>query len=294
MITSLIALFFSLNAFAGADTNDFCARQGGTICSGACTFTNTDNLNCGSCNFACPWGSFCSYGSCVLVCPAGYTDCSGACVNTNSDPNNCGGCTFGCSSGVCADGTCRTVGNVSGSSGSADYQIPSYTDSSGLNLAPTDSLGLYWGDSTLSVGGDFESSPPRGILFNGPYTSGNAAASFFNNASGQNESFNIESDSSGLQVGLNVTTPDGQTADIQDWSTGGLWDGDSEGSVVASVDSSGNIHAPEFYYTPQECSHTPTCAEPSGSTAMTCTGEICSCISGTWVSSGNGLTPCSF
>ncbi|MGH7296043.1 MAG: hypothetical protein ACRELB_13965, partial [Polyangiaceae bacterium] len=72
-------------------------------CGGACTNTQTDPSNCGTCGKACPGpeggagGATCTAGTCTLGCSGTTPDnCSGGCVNLSSDPNHCGVCSNAC------------------------------------------------------------------------------------------------------------------------------------------------------------------------------------------------------
>jgi hypothetical protein len=86
----------------------------GTIfCPSGCANLATDPANCGSCGAACPAGSSCTAGVCVLTCSAGTTDCNGdgVCETSLNDPHNCGGCGNVCpgpahSVGTCDNGVC--------------------------------------------------------------------------------------------------------------------------------------------------------------------------------------------
>ena len=82
----------------------------GTLCSGTCTNTQSDNANCGGCGKACKAGEVCTVGKCAVSCPGGQTDCNGTCANTQTDPNNCGACSAKCPPGsACAGGKCAPL-----------------------------------------------------------------------------------------------------------------------------------------------------------------------------------------
>ena len=94
--------------------------------NGCEALTDTDELNCGACGFACPAIAHgtpgCASSMCVVgACDPGYADCdsdpsNGCEVNVGTDPQNCGACGFqcpsilgasaGCSSFVCGLGAC--------------------------------------------------------------------------------------------------------------------------------------------------------------------------------------------
>jgi hypothetical protein len=83
---------------------------GTTLCNNACVETDSDPLNCGSCNNICPNGQVCNAGACDLSCSGGTTECSGFCVDTQTDPANCGACGTACViNEVCSNGTCASV-----------------------------------------------------------------------------------------------------------------------------------------------------------------------------------------
>jgi hypothetical protein len=103
------------------------------LCSGSCTNTQSDNLNCGACGTACAQGEVCSKGKCALTCGGGTTQCGSSCVDTNLDPKNCGGCGKACTGGqVCGNGTCgSSCGSgqaFCGGDGGAPYCATTQTD----------------------------------------------------------------------------------------------------------------------------------------------------------------------
>jgi hypothetical protein len=88
----------------------FCAGATAACCSGACTDTNTDSNNCGSCGVKCTAPSTCSGGVCNCggnSCFSWESCCSNTCIDPNWDNNNCGGCGLPCGNGkVCDFATC--------------------------------------------------------------------------------------------------------------------------------------------------------------------------------------------
>lgn len=115
---------------------------GGTLCSGECVDTDTDESNCGECGILCGADEFCAGGVCQCMpdctgrecgdngcgglcgsCPAERTcdatgtcvcttgtECSGACVDTSTDRRNCGDCGVRCRGNqYCDDGVCTRV-----------------------------------------------------------------------------------------------------------------------------------------------------------------------------------------
>lgn len=104
LLHSILALAAALLLAAEADAQ--CVSPLAD-CSGVCTNTQTDNLNCGSCGLACPAGDVCSSGTCALSCQAGLVNCAGICTNTENDRNHCGGCFTACDPGeICSAGSC--------------------------------------------------------------------------------------------------------------------------------------------------------------------------------------------
>ena len=85
-----------------------------TFCSGACTNTQTDARNCGSCGKVCDIakGETCQKGTCGPPCTGGTTRCGTACLDVQNDPKNCGDCNKKCADGeVCSAGKCALVCN---------------------------------------------------------------------------------------------------------------------------------------------------------------------------------------
>jgi len=76
--------------------------------TGRCAFNvNTDVHNCGACGHACPAGSVCTAGMCIVSCQSGQANCAGRCANVTTDPANCGACGNACPTGsVCISGAC--------------------------------------------------------------------------------------------------------------------------------------------------------------------------------------------
>jgi hypothetical protein len=68
------------------------ACASGTLCSGNCVATATDEFNCGSCGTVCnvAGGQSCTASACA--CSGGQTNCSTFCSTTSTDASNCGGC----------------------------------------------------------------------------------------------------------------------------------------------------------------------------------------------------------
>ncbi len=110
---------------AGAPNSTACSFGANVAecCDSACTDTNHDPHNCGSCGNACDANQFCDYGNCEAAsdCNAGATGlcgindggvglcCAGACVSFDSetDRENCGGCGRHCPLGnICINGEC--------------------------------------------------------------------------------------------------------------------------------------------------------------------------------------------
>jgi hypothetical protein len=79
----------------------------GTGDAAACSSTQSDPANCGSCGMACKSGQYCMAGTCTAECV--LTACpSGACVDVMSDWSNCGTCGTACTVGQqCLAGVCQ-------------------------------------------------------------------------------------------------------------------------------------------------------------------------------------------
>jgi hypothetical protein len=80
-------------------------------CNGqtACSNTQSDPDNCGSCGTACAANQVCLQGTCTLGCTAGTTLCGSSCADLQVDPTNCGACGTACKAGqVCSTGQCQT------------------------------------------------------------------------------------------------------------------------------------------------------------------------------------------
>jgi hypothetical protein len=75
------------------------------FCGGVCVDLLSDNVNCGTCGQACPYGWMCEGGSCRAICGGqGLTFCNGECVNTLVQDEHCGGCGNACEPGLFCDG----------------------------------------------------------------------------------------------------------------------------------------------------------------------------------------------
>jgi hypothetical protein len=81
---------------------DACSTQ----CSGRCTDTAIDPLNCGACGVPCGAHETCAASTCVCALTTCATDAGAVCVDTSTDPGNCGKCGNTCPNGVCSNGTC--------------------------------------------------------------------------------------------------------------------------------------------------------------------------------------------
>ena len=82
-------------------------------CSGACSDTQLDSLNCGECGNTCAEGELCFEGKCQERCqdPTAPDVCGGLCVDFAHDENNCGSRNNFCdpianASVVCSNGQC--------------------------------------------------------------------------------------------------------------------------------------------------------------------------------------------
>lgn len=83
-----------------------------SFCSGACTNTQTDPRNCGSCGKVCDIakGETCQKGTCGPPCTGGTTRCGTVCLDVQSDRANCGDCGKKCAQGeACTQGKCGLV-----------------------------------------------------------------------------------------------------------------------------------------------------------------------------------------
>ncbi len=91
---------------------------GKLACGNFCVDPMSAPGHCGSCGNACPAGSGCVQGACVLgadninpACIAPQLSCSGQCTDPLQDDANCSGCGLGCPAGnVCDQGSCRAIG----------------------------------------------------------------------------------------------------------------------------------------------------------------------------------------
>jgi len=77
------------------------------LCGTRCVNTDNDGRNCGSCDFECAAGSFCSAGMCSRTCPSGTVACGGSCADLATDTNHCGDCGNACADDeACRGGSC--------------------------------------------------------------------------------------------------------------------------------------------------------------------------------------------
>ncbi|KAI9026242.1 hypothetical protein DFJ74DRAFT_704732 [Hyaloraphidium curvatum] len=99
--------------------------DGDLVCGGVCTALGTDN--CGSCNRACPNGTYCNvyvdgkmnpgpYECVPLECGFGTSWCPGlGCVDFRNNDRHCGGCNAACAAGEqCLAGECRPCNATEG------------------------------------------------------------------------------------------------------------------------------------------------------------------------------------
>lgn len=99
--------------------------DGRSKCGDACTDTQSDAANCGSCGNACESGQTCTAGSCeqgeggggggggdqggggAAGCRDEETDCAGSCADLQTDEGHCGSCDVACPEGqACLSGAC--------------------------------------------------------------------------------------------------------------------------------------------------------------------------------------------
>jgi hypothetical protein len=110
-----------------------CALTGGTghCCNGACTNTEFDRTNCGTCGTVCAAGTWCNYGTCVAqvacdplvsgaACEISSTHsgrcCGGSCVDPTTDATNCSQCGNVCPLGAtCVDASCEKADGTTAS-----------------------------------------------------------------------------------------------------------------------------------------------------------------------------------
>jgi hypothetical protein len=116
LIAGLLALAFGL-AFSGSSPSppEIC-KTGFATCPGDAVECSTDifndNLNCGGCEFQCPFGSFCNGGLCECELP--LVGCDSRCVDLQTDLANCGACNSICSinGASCNNGSCECPANL--------------------------------------------------------------------------------------------------------------------------------------------------------------------------------------
>jgi hypothetical protein len=92
-----------------------CCSEHETCCPGrGCTDTASNPNHCGGCNNPCAAGETCVDGSCMVVCPDGWTVCNGVCVDTLWNPNHCGGCNSFNPNGLkcCYGNVCHFINGV--------------------------------------------------------------------------------------------------------------------------------------------------------------------------------------
>jgi hypothetical protein len=123
--------------------------MGEVLCGSSCTDTDTDDENCGACDYECPGEPTCEGGACS-ACPTGETACGNECVDTLSDPDHCGGCSDPCPTGeLCEGGSCTPV--VVAEPCTPNYVVP---DSSGVTTPNFGTTGPYCVKVNMScVGG---------------------------------------------------------------------------------------------------------------------------------------------
>jgi len=118
---------------SGTDGTTNACGNAGTLCSGSCVNTQSDNANCGTCGTACSDGEVCSQGKCAASCGGGTKLCGSTCADTKNDPQNCGGCGTKCGSGeVCSNSscgnTCGTGQTFCGGDSGTPYCANTHTD----------------------------------------------------------------------------------------------------------------------------------------------------------------------
>lgn len=90
-------------------------EPGNELCGDDCVDINTDEENCGYCDYACGDGWTCVEGvcqpepcttpDCNQGCTAGYANCDGECVSLATDSRHCGACFKPCDAGQACSGS---------------------------------------------------------------------------------------------------------------------------------------------------------------------------------------------
>lgn len=129
-------------------------------CGGACSNTQTDPRNCGTCGKVCAVqnGETCQKGTCGPPCTGGTARCGAGCLDVQSDPSNCGDCGKQCAQGeACTNGKCNLL-CAAGRTICPRAATPVVDASAPLDASPADATGPGEGGASDAGPGNLSSN----------------------------------------------------------------------------------------------------------------------------------------